>query len=250
MFDVNARIGHWPYRPVGTVDDLLKNMDALGISCACVSSLDAIHFLNPQDGNDSLARAIAPHRDRLVPLAVVRPEFAGWQDDLTRCLESHGMRGVVLYPNYHLYDLDDPEATELGARCSEAQIPVFVQVGLEDARRQFGRTIVPDVSLESVGAFGREHPSLKLVALGLKFGQPDQLRQPLPKNFYFDTSNYERLGDLEFAVSHFGVDRILFGTCAPLFHPRANADKLRCADLTAEQREAIGQGNARALFGL
>ena len=56
-----------------------------------------------------LAAALAPHRDRFLLSAVLRPNFTGWQDDLLRCAEDYGARAVLLYPQYHRYELLSPE---------------------------------------------------------------------------------------------------------------------------------------------
>ena len=226
-------------------------MDQYGIERAAASSLNAVHYFNPHDGNEELHRAVACHLDRFIPLAVVRPNFSGWKSDLERCFEEFGMRGLVLYPNYHRFSLSDAENPELLAAvdiCSSNRAPVFVQIGLEDPRRQYRRLIVEDASAEAVGVFASRHPDLKVIALGIKYSQVEHIHTPWPKNLWFDTSNYERLGDLEHAVQTYGEDRILFGTNTPLLHPRANVDKLQCADLTSGQREAIVHRNAAHVF--
>jgi len=226
-------------------------MDQCGIERAAVSSLNSVHYFNPHDGNEELNRAVARHKDRFLPLAVVRPNFTDWDGDLRRCFEDFGMRGLVLYPNYHRFSLSDAENSELlrlAEICAANHAPVFVQIGLEDPRRQYRRLIVEDTSAEAVGVFANRHGDLKVVALGLKYRQAEQVLTPWPRNLWFDTSNYERFGDLEHAVRVYGDDRILFGTNAPLFHPRANVDKLQCADLTSDQREAIAHRNAATIF--
>jgi hypothetical protein len=251
MFDINAKIGHWPYRPVGTFDDLLRDMDRFGIERAAVSSLNSVHYFNPQNGNEELSKAVSGHHDRFIPLAVVRPNLAGWERDVRTCFDECGMRGLLLYPNYHQFSLskeDDPELLKLVEICSSNQKPVFVQIALEDPRRQFRRSLVEDVSATDVAVFAIRYPDLKVIALGIKYGQVEQIPTPWPKNLWFDTSNYERMGDLEHAVRTYGEDRILFGTNAPLFHPRANVDKLQCADLTPDQRDAIARRNAAGVF--
>jgi predicted TIM-barrel fold metal-dependent hydrolase len=247
VFDFNARLGHWPYRPVKGFDELLRQMDQYGIERAGVSSLNAVHYLNPQDGNDELARAIAAHRDRLIPFAVLRQNFAGWDDDLERCVGEFGVRAVVLYPNYHRFGLNEA-VDELAGRVGALGLPLCVQVALEDMRRQFDREIVPDVAPEAVGELARRHPGVNVVALGLKCGQPE--RTGMPENLFFDTSNYEKMGEMEDAVARFGAERILFGTNFPLFNIQANVDKLRLAPLDEAARATIAQANALRLLGL
>ncbi len=250
MFDINAKIGHWPYRPVPRFDELLTAMDAYGIEQAAVCSLNAVHYLNPHDGNEEVASAVASHSDRLIPFAVLRPNFAGWHDDLEACLNDYGMMGFVLLPNYHHYTLDDTALAPLMERATEAALPVCVQVGLEDPRRQYDREKVFDVPASDIGDFARAHPNVTVIAFGLKFGQPQQAGAPLPDNFYFDTSNYECLGELEAAVELFGPDKILFGTNFPLFNALANVDKLRLAGIPEQARSAIAAGNARKILGI
>ena len=249
MFDVNARIGHWPYRPVPALADYVKTMDAYGIERAVVASVNAVYYLNPQDGNCEVAAAIAPYDERFVPFAVIRPNFTGWREDLEVCLGEFGMRGVQLHPNYHHFGLDEPELAHLMSRAAEQGFPVCVQCGLEDPRRQYDREKVLEVPAAAIGEFARTYPDVTVIALGLKFGQPQQAGDPLPDNFFFDTSNYEQMGDLETALELFPVEKVLFGTNAPLFNTLANVDKLRCANITEAQREAIGKGNLERILG-
>ncbi|MBI4558443.1 MAG: amidohydrolase family protein [Candidatus Hydrogenedentes bacterium] len=250
MIDINAKLGHWPYRPVPGLDDLLRAMDSLGIERACVSSLDAVFYLNPQDGNDELVTWVQPHRNRLIPLAVIKPTFRAWREDLRRCFEEYGMRGVVLYPNYHRYELTSSSLHDLMETSIARSVPVFLQAGLEDIRRQYDRERISEVPAAQIGQVARAFPAAKVIALGLKIGQPEQMGQPLPDNLFFDTSNYEKMGELEFAVEHFGPGRIFFGTNFPLFNARANTDKLRLANLDETARGKIGKENARHLLGL
>ena len=250
MFDFNAKLGAWPYRPVRGIDALLAGMDASGIERAVVSSLSAPHFLNPQDGNDELATLIAAHRDRLIPFAVLRPNFACWEDDLRTCLSEYGMKGVVLYPNYHEFRLLNRMCAPLMEEAEQRRFPVCVQAGLEDLRRQYRPYKTPEVTPAEIGAFATAYPGVTVVALGLKFGQPEQAGDPMPDNLYFDTSNYEAMEDLEFAVERFGPHKILFGSNFPLFNPLANVDKVRKAAITDAGRNAIATENAKRILGL
>ena len=249
MFDFNAKLGHWPYRPVRGLDTLLRAMDEFGVEQAVVSSLSAVHFLNPQDGNGELVDLIAPHRDRLIPFAVLRPNFTGWEADLETCRDEFAMKGVVLYPNYHEFALTDPPVADLMHEAARCRLPVCVQAGLEDPRRQFRSYKIDEVPASAIGDLARAYPQATIVALGLKINQPDQAGDPLPANLCFDTSNYEAMGELERAVEKFGAEKILLGSNFPLFNPRANVDKLRLAGIDASARAAIGSENALRILG-
>ncbi len=250
MIDFNAKLGHFPYRPVECLEELLRAMDRHSVEMALVSSLQAVFYLNPQDGNDELAAALAPHRDRFLLSAVLRPNFTGWQDDLLRCAEDYGARAVLLYPQYHRYELLSPETGELVAFAHELGLPVCVQCCLEDPRLQFYREIIPPVAPDTMAAFVKAWPRVTIVALGLRFGEPDMLGDPLPRNCCFDISNYENMRDLELAMERFPQDRLLFGTNFPLYNYVANVEKLARGHLTEAQRSAIARGNAKRLMGI
>ncbi len=115
IVDVNAYLGHYAFRRLqhNTPDALLRLMDSKGIDQAVVSSLAAITYRNAQAGNEDLAAAVKSHRDRLIPLAVINPSYAGWRDDLKICHDEFGMRGLRLYPKWHNYKLTDPALLNL-----------------------------------------------------------------------------------------------------------------------------------------
>jgi predicted TIM-barrel fold metal-dependent hydrolase len=250
MIDLNVKLGHFPYRPVEGLDALLRNMDRHGVEKAVISSLNSVFYLNPQDGNDELASAVGPHRDRFVFSAVLRPDFTGWRDDLGRCVAEYGAKCVILYPQYHRYDLLGEATGELVAAAGDAGLVVCVQCWLEDPRRQFNREIIQPVAPAAMKGFVEAHPGVPMVALGLRFGEPDIIGDPLPENFYFDTSNYENMRDLELAMERFPVERVLFGTNFPLYNYVANVEKVARGTISDAQRSAIGSGNAKRLLGI
>ena len=116
IIDTNAYLGPFAFRQLrhNTPDALLRLMDEKGIDKAVVSSASAITYRNAQPGNKEVAQATAPHRDRLIPSAVVNPFYAGWKDDLKICHEELGMKGLRLYPKWHNYSLADGCCLELG----------------------------------------------------------------------------------------------------------------------------------------
>jgi predicted TIM-barrel fold metal-dependent hydrolase len=114
-------------------------------------------------------------------------------------------------------------------------------------RRQFRPYKTDDVPANEIGALARAFPETTVIALGLKYGQPEQMGEPLPGNLYFDTSNYESMGEMEAAVARFGAGKILFGTNFPLFNQQANVDKVCKADINENDRERIAFRNARSI---
>src|SRR5262249_25988931 len=138
ILDANAWLGHYPFRavPHHTPDGLLRLMDRHGIDRAVVASLHAVFYRDPQPGNEELARWVAPHRDRLVPCAVLTPLYAGWEGDLGRWCEEWGMRGVRLFPEHHRYSLAGPECLALARAATARGLHLAIPLRLEDRRQR------------------------------------------------------------------------------------------------------------------
>jgi len=250
IFDVNVKLGQWPFRPVKGIKDLLTDMDRLHITRAAVSSLSAVHYFNPHLGNRELFTAIREYPDRFIPLACIRPNLSGWEQDFSSAIQDLNCKGIILYPNYHHFSLLAENTHTLVRLVGSHKVPVFIQMGLEDTRRQFDRPPIADVPVDTVSSLVDQHPQTTFVILGAKCGQIEQLPSPLPSNLFFDISNYEKSGEIEYAVDQLGCDRILFGTNFPLFNMMANILKLQRADIASSVRERIAHENAEKLFSL
>ena len=137
IVDANAFLGRWPFFPFDeTAEDLVAYMDRKGVDKALVSSTEAVWYRNCHRGNEELIEAIDGYEDRLIPIATVNPAYSAWREDLDTCLTDLGMQGVKLLPNYHHYDLDDPETKALLDICAEHEVPVIIAATLDDQRQR------------------------------------------------------------------------------------------------------------------
>ena len=75
IIDVNAYIGHWPFRKIeyDTAEKLLRLMDNKGIDIACVSNLNSIFYRDVMEGNIELIKQIKTHTDRFIPFGLINP---------------------------------------------------------------------------------------------------------------------------------------------------------------------------------
>jgi len=64
----------------------------------------------------------------------------------------------------------------------------------------------------------------------------------------FDISHVDGVGAVGKLAAKIGTERILFGSHAPFFYLQSSLLKMKEADLTDEQREAILEGNARLVL--
>ncbi|NQT52776.1 amidohydrolase family protein [bacterium] len=257
LIDVNAYLGHFAFRPLrhNNAAGLLKLMDRAGIDKAVVSSASAITYRNTQAGNEEVHAEVAPHRDRLIPFAVINPSYAGWQDDLRTCREDFGMSGLRLYPTWHNYALRDRCCLDLVGATTERGMLVSIPIRAEDYRQRHWLADAPDVPLDDIATLVRACPQARFILVnGIGFvrsplGQKDS---GLPPNYCIGISRLSAvLGDeIGQLIAHLGAERIVFGTGMPFKYPDPALVKLEVLDASDEQKEAIRWQNAARLLGL
>lgn len=253
IIDANASIGHWPFRAhrTRTAAELLARLDRLGVDRALVGSLSAVCYRDCMAGNEELFEQLAPHRDRLIPAAVLNPCYAGWQRDLDLCREQ-GCVAVRMYPNYHRYAPGGAEAGRLAGAAAERGMVLTFTCRLEDRRQRHWMDTPEDLTAEDIAAVVRPHPAARfliLEALGIEsslFAKEPEWRE---RRFGVDISRmctvlFKSVQKLRQAL---GADKPVFGTGLPLKGP--NAAVLKLDHAAAEERAAVAAGNLMALIG-
>jgi predicted TIM-barrel fold metal-dependent hydrolase len=255
IIDTNSYLGPFAFRRLrhNTAEGLLKLMDEKRIDRAIVSSASAITYRNVQPGNEELAQATAPHRDRLIPFAVVNPFYAGWKDDLKICHQQFGMRGLRLYPKWHNYSLADDCCLELIHQATERGMVVSIPIRVEDYRQRSWLVDVPDVPLAEIVALVKACPEARFLLLnGAGYtGSPlGKKENGLPANYWIEISRLSALlaNEIGTLVTRLGADRVVFGSGMPFKYPDPALLKLEVLDAPARVREAIQSTNAARLL--
>ena len=255
IVDTNAYLGHFAFRQLrhNTATELLRLMDEKGIDKAMVSSASAITYRNTQPANDELAAAVEPHRDRLIPFAVINPFYAGWQDDLKICHEQFGMKGLRLYPKWHNYALSDRCCLDLIHEATDRSMIVSIPIRVEDYRQRSWLVDVPDIPLGEIVDLVKACPKARFILLngigytGSPLGKKDN---DLPANYYIEISRLSATlaNEIGTLVSRLGAERIVFGSGMPFKYPDPALVKLEVLDASAEAKDKITAGNAERLF--
>ena len=257
LFDVNAWLGYFPFRSLrdNTAPDLVARLDREGIDFAAVASIDAIFHRNVQPANEKLAEAVAPYRDRLFPMAVINPTYAGWETDLRVCHEELGFIGVRLTPVYHGYDVDGIEARRVLGACRERGLPVSIPHRIEDSRQAHPLDPGVEIPLERIARLLASEKRAALVVTnarylaGSAFLKRDELKDA---SWFFDVSlaqgNFS--GELTSVLKNAGSGRLLFGTHLPFSYATPAIVKLHLLPCNDEERADISYRNAARLFSL
>ena len=208
------------------------------------------HLSQRQSGNEELFAAVKSHRDRLIPLAVINPFYAGWRDDLEICHQQFGMQGLRLYPKWHNYALADPCAEELISAAVERNLPVSIPFRVEDYRQRSWLVDVPDIRPAEVVDLVKKHPKGRFLLLnaaglsGTPLGRPANRRPTSDRNF----RRCAVLGN-EIDSSRRARPRppVLAPACrSPILTRAAEVEVL---DAPEQVKEQVRRGNAAGLFG-
>jgi len=253
VIDVSAYTGNWHFRPLpgSTPQDLLARLNAHGIEQAFVSPIEGIFYDEPQLANEMLCEKLRDFPS-LMPVAVLNPDLPNWQRNLDICCEKYRVRAIKLYPNYHRYNLNSEKARSLLKAADERNMPVIVQLRVQDVRAQNPLCIVPDVDVRSVIEAAHDIPYTRFVIGAIKWAEAISMAKEITElpNVWMEISHVEYTDCLRRLIKIYGTRQLLFATHAPFFVIKSAILKLQEADLSGDEYNAITRDNARTAFDL
>jgi uncharacterized protein len=254
LIDTNVNIGSWPMRdlPCSDARDLLGKLRARGVTQAWTGSFEGLLHKNLASANNRLAEACRKYgHSVLLPFGSVNPKLPAWEEDLHSCANLHGMFGIRLHPNYHGYRLDDPSFLRVLELAAEHRLIVQMALLMEDERMMHPRLRVTQVDPAPIVDALRRVPRVRLVllnALGIVRGEA--LRKLMEAGYVsVEISTLEGVGGVGALLEQVPLDRLLYGSHAPLFYPEAAELKLKESSLTPQQDASIRSVNAKRLLG-
>jgi uncharacterized protein len=253
LIDVNVNLGQWPTRR--TAGDspaaLAARLKRHGVTEAWAGSFDGLFFADLTKVNARLAADCRAQADvRLIPFGEINPLLPNWEAELQRCAETHRMPGIRLHPNYHGYALDHPQLARLLAVTAERQLIVAIAASMEDTRMMHPLLQAPAVNLSPLAPLVERTPGSRLLLLNaLQTFRGDPLHRLLNAGeAYVEIAMLEGMGGIEKLLADVPLERVLFGSHAPSFYFESAVLKLQESPLSASQRQAITQENARRLL--
>lgn len=255
VIDFCCAIGPWAFRrlPVTTADGCRKALRREKIDRAVVSSLPAVLYKNPHEGNVQLIEETGRASRTFIPFAVLNPMFPGWEEDLRRCREDLGMRGLRLYPNYQGWSLRRTEARALVRAAVGMGWVTVVSVRLEDERFHHWRMKVKPASVAEAARLALAVPEATVVLSGGSYPEIDTFLRAVGDalNAFAEIGWVKSpLEAVKACVDRFGAERLLFGTNYPFDVPWCGTEKIRRADIPETAKTAILGGNAERLLSL
>jgi hypothetical protein len=255
VIDASTWLGQWPFA-IDQQPTFAATRDILhraGVTHALISPLRAVLAPDPDSCNRDLLREIAgatPDNVQVSIVPVVNPTLAGWRARLNALLDEAGPLavGVKIVPNYHNYRMDASGLAELASVCQARDLPLCVQLRMQDERSHHPLMLVPAVEIAAVTAFAARHPALKLLICGAYNAElPGFASSP---NVHVEMSFVESIDTLPVALKQIDASRLLFATHFPVHDPAPAVAKLSGDSSLAEPISDIAAGNARRLFHL
>ena len=247
-----------PVQSLPTVNELLRAMDAAGISRAVLLGW---YWEKPETcgwQNRFYADCVRAHPDRLSACATIHPS-AGLEATLAEVRRAHtnGLIGLgELSPHSQVFPMNDPVFAEVLGLAGELRMPVNLHVTDPASRPYVGRIETP---LADFVRLARAFPATTFVLAHwggmLPVVDPGATAATLP-NVYYDTAAspllYER-GVWTHALSAFGANRVLFGSDFPLnLYPKLEEEPGLVRFVTEAKAMGAGSevmsGNAARVF--
>lgn len=222
VVDTNVSLFHWPFRrlPLDETSKLLKKLRSLGVSQAWAGSFEAVLHRDMAGLNQRLASECQQHPE-LIPIGSVNPLLPGWENDLRRCFDTHGMPAVRVFPNYHGYTLNEPRFAQLLEKVMKAGRFVQLAAVMEDTRTQHPMLRAADVDLEPLAGLLRRLGRVSVQVLNWRPQGPVLEKLAKTPGVYFDTARVDSTDGVPRLVGKVPGDRVMFGSHAPFLVPEA-----------------------------
>lgn len=248
LIDTNVNLGLWPFAPLPELNasQVAARLAAAGIRRAFVSPLGAVFQPDPMPANVALITAVG-RTPALLPVPVINPALANWREQLDRCQAAAPIRAVKLFPNYHNYRLTARRLDDFMAAIAQTGLKLIVNVRLEDERHRYFALKIKGVPVADIARFLRHFPAQHVLLTGLYRHELKQLAAD-HKNFSADIAFSEWVETVKDLLTVIPARRLMLGTNTPLLSTRAQADKLRLAQIPTRTKALIGTDNARRFF--
>lgn len=251
FIDTNVTLSRWPFRrlPLDETPALLAKLRSNGVTEAWAGSFDALLHKDMASANARLAEECRASGGLLVPFGAINPMLPDWEDDLRRCAEVHGMRGIRLHPNYHGYTLADPPFARLLDAAAGRGLLVQIALIMEDERTLHPLVNVPATATAPLPALLKSRPGARVHAINAfrtLRGKP--LLDLAAAGVRFEIAMLEGVEGVTKLLAQIDLDRVLFGSGAPFFYFESAMLKLRESALDETQIRAIRSGSARKLL--
>lgn len=217
-----------------SVEMMLADMDAAGVDMAVGCSLG--QMIN----NDYISSVMQTYADRIIGFGQVNPRDSNAADQVRRCAEGYGLKGLKLHPTMHGYHFVDHGLLDpVFEVCSEYELPVLVNA-LDDP-------FVTPLGIEEI-AKGFPNVPVLIAHMGTVWNVTEALLvAKRTANIYLETSSTQLI-EVRMAYRDVGPEKIIMGTDWPGSDFEMERLKMRKAVPDDAHRKLVEGGNLLRLL--
>lgn len=248
-FDASTWIGKWPFAFVDahTPGSLAAHLAPHGIRRALVSPVDTVFEPAPGPANKQLLKSTLGIK-ALIPVPVINPALANWQDELDAVTADDRVRAVRLLPAYHNYRLKGRAVDAFASEAIRRRLRVIVQVRLIDERHEYHAMNIKPLKPGSVAALAERHPKLRLMASGFLRSEILSIARG-SRDLQFDLSFAEWHDTIPHLLAKVPSRRLCFASHTPFLITAAARAKLKTSGLAASRLGGIASTNLERWLG-
>jgi len=248
LTDCHVYLGSYPFRQLEAENpkEFIQRLARRGVTEAWTGAFEGLLRRDVANVNRELVHSC--QNSILRPCGTVNLTLPDWQDDVKRCAEDHGMRVIRLHPNYHGYDLQAPAFRQLLPLAAKHRLLVQLVVQMEDERTQNPQVRVAPVDLKPLTGILNEMKESRIMLLNANAAMLLRHLQECP-NVWIDFAMIEGVGGVENLLKTWPLERLVFGSFAPVFYWESARLKMQESALDPVQTQAVQERNAAALLG-
>lgn len=217
--DYNCFVGAWPFVKRRQIDfDGLRRMhEKHGIESGFVSSLGAVFYNDPFEGDVDLATKIKGSSYRHA--ISINPLLPNTVFDIKRADRSFSYEAFRIYPTIHGYDFDSPQFIEFFHMAVQKKKPIFIHCAFGDIRLDYLLKQKP-FETESLKQFLKTGMKTPVVLCNMRHGTMIDIAETLikEKNVFIDMAEMRHsmfsLNDMDEAGLQ---NKVVFGSFYPVF---------------------------------
>ncbi|MCF7787845.1 MAG: amidohydrolase [Prosthecobacter sp.] len=247
LTDCHVYLGSHPFRQLGAenAQEFIQRLTKRGVTEAWTGAFEGLLRRDVANVNRELAQAC--QNSILHPCGTINLSLPDWQDDVKRCAEVHGMRVIRLHPNYHGYDLKTPAFRDLLTLAGKHHLLVQLVTQMEDERTQNPQVRVAPVDLKPLSGIFQEMKEARIMLLNANAAMVLRYLQNCP-NVWLDFAMIEGVGGVENLLKTWPLERLVFGSFAPVFYWESARLKMQESALNIAQSSAVQWQNAASLL--
>lgn len=252
IIDVNLFVGDCPFRAIPSdVEDLNRLRELAGLKRAIATSFSSLFYYDPVAGLERDLKRYEPLSDWLLFFAVVNLDFPQLEQQIEWAARDERIVGLRLFPTLHHYPLDSERVTETLHLAAEHDLPVNLTVRLTDGRVAPRYVDQEELSPDALVKFldGAGEATVILSMFFFNELQPLQVEWSHLPQVYLDLGcSKPSVASFDELPTWFPIERVLFGSGAPLYYWKGSRLAVEGARLTEDQKSVILGGTAREVF--